>query len=294
MQSKWNALHESYELRLNQATNNRICISSNLSQNVDITPSGTYQAVPPDTQSRTSPRARATVRSFRIQRCAQARKDLGSHAFSLPCGWLWQDVHSPFEYLLGKAANRCDVNYRTALRWRHRFLAETRELAWLGGVVEKEETFFAESANGDRHLRARRPLRKRGGRKGKRGLSHAQQPVMPVVHEASCRTRRQSRTDNDEECGDIMNQASANRNYGAARRQLERSHEVINRSQGERRRGPWHPNIVNKRHRTMKSSLNHWHQSVSTKYFDNYMNWFIRREFRPDKTIEPDFIRDHM
>ena len=204
---------------------------------------------------------------------------------------------------LQEAATRCDISYRTAFLWRHRFLAETRELAPLGGVVEMDETFFAESAKGDRRLRARRPARKRGGLRGKRGLSHAQQPVMTAAArggethawrsfatgEVPVTITMQAWTTRD-----AVIVSDAHRSYGAATRQLERSHEVINRSQGERRRGPWHLNTVNNRHGTMKSTLNHWHRGVSTKYLDNYMNWFMRQEFRPDKTLEPDFIRDHM
>ena len=96
---------------------------------------------------------------------------------SVHCGSKWERFQDCLRQRTThqEAANRCDINYRTALRWRHRFLAETRELAPLGGVVEMDETFFAESAKGDRTLRARRPPRKRGGLNGKRGLSHARQ-----------------------------------------------------------------------------------------------------------------------
>ena len=93
---------------------------------------------------------------------------------------------------------------------------------------------------------------------------------------------------------DVVIVSDVHCSYAAATRSLERSYEGINRSRGERRRGAWHLNTVNNRHRTMKSTLNHWHRGVSTKYLDNYMNWFMRQEFRPDKTLEPDFIRDHM
>ncbi|MCY4127673.1 MAG: hypothetical protein OXG15_00380 [Gammaproteobacteria bacterium] len=68
----------------------------------------------------------------------------------------------------------------------------------------------------------------------------------------------------------------------------------MNRSQGERRRGPWDLNAVNNRYRTMKSTLNHWYRGVITKYLDNDMNWFMRQEFRTDRIRETDFIRDHM
>ena len=204
---------------------------------------------------------------------------------------------------LQDAANRCEISYRTAFLWRHRFLAETRELAPLRGVVEMDETFFAQSAKGDRTLRARRPPRKRGGLKGQRGLSDAQQPVMTAVarggetyawHSFAMAALPVTVTMQSWTTQDAVIVSDAHRSYTAATRDLARPHEVINRSQGERRRGPWHLNTVNNRHQTMKSTLNHWHRGVGTKYLDNYMNWFMRQEFRPDKSLEPDFIRDHM
>ena len=88
--------------------------------------------------------------------------------------------------------------------------------------------------------------------------------------------------------------SDAHPSYAAASRQLQRPHKVVNRRQGERLRGPWHLNTVNNRHSTMQTALNHLHRGVGTKYLDNYMNWFMRQEFRPDKSIEPDFLRDHM
>ena len=39
--------------------------------------------------------------------------------------------------------------------------------------------------------------------------------------------------------------------------------------------------------------LNHRHRGVVTKYLDNYMNWVQRQEFRPDKRVNTDFLKDH-
>ena len=201
------------------------------------------------------------------------------------------------------AASRCGISYRTAFLWRHRFLAEARALVALCGVVEIDETFFRERAKGDRTLRTRRPPRKRGGLKGQRGLSSAQQPVLTATarggetyawHSFTTAALPVTITLQSWTTPDAVIVSDANPSYAAATRDLERPHEVINRSQGERLRGPWHLNPVNNRHRTMKSSLNHRHRGVSTKYLDNYMNWFMRQEFRPDKTIKPEFIRDPM
>ena len=137
----------------------------------------------------------------------------------------------------------------------------------------------------------------------RRVLSHAQQPVMTATarrgetyawHSFTTREIPVTITMQSWTTSDAVIVSDAHRSYAAATRSLERSHEVINRCQRERRRGPWHLNTVNNRHRTMKSTLNHWHRVVSTKYLDNYMNSLMRQELRPDRTLEPDFIRDHM
>src|SRR3954466_8568079 len=78
-----------------------------------------------------------------------------------------------------KAAERCDVAYTTAFRWRHRFLSAPAldKPKHLTGLVEADETFILESFKGKRSGLPR-PSRKRGGKASKRGLSAEQIPVL--------------------------------------------------------------------------------------------------------------------
>jgi transposase-like protein len=80
---------------------------------------------------------------------------------------------------VAKAADRCDIDYTTAFRWRHRFLAalnldKPRQLV---GIVEADETFILESFKGKRGDLPR-AARKRGGKASKPGLSAEQIPVI--------------------------------------------------------------------------------------------------------------------
>jgi transposase-like protein len=80
---------------------------------------------------------------------------------------------------IAKAADRCDIDYTTAFRWRHRFLSalnldKPRQLV---GIVEADETFILESFKGKRSDLPR-PARERGGKASKRGLSVEQIPVI--------------------------------------------------------------------------------------------------------------------
>src|SRR3954462_13123071 len=80
---------------------------------------------------------------------------------------------------VSKAAERCDVDYTTAFRWRHRFL-EALSLDKpknLSGIVEGDETFILESFKGKRSG-IPRASRRRGGKAAKRGLSAEQIPVI--------------------------------------------------------------------------------------------------------------------
>ena len=51
---------------------------------------------------------------------------------------------------IAEAAKRCDVDYTTAFRWRHRFLASLADdkPGVLSGIVEGDETFILESFKG--------------------------------------------------------------------------------------------------------------------------------------------------
>ena len=80
---------------------------------------------------------------------------------------------------IAKAAKRCDVDDKTAFRWRHRFLASLAgdKPATLAGIVEGDEMFILESFKG-RRSGMPRAARKRGGKSAKSGLSAEQIPVI--------------------------------------------------------------------------------------------------------------------
>ena len=80
---------------------------------------------------------------------------------------------------IAKAAKRCGVDYTTAFRWRHRFLASLAgdKPGALSGIVEGDETFILESFKGQRSGLPRK-ARKRGGKSAKRGMSAEQIPVL--------------------------------------------------------------------------------------------------------------------
>src|ERR1700679_1271900 len=80
---------------------------------------------------------------------------------------------------IAKAAERCDVDYTTAFRWRHRFLtslADDKPEA-LSGVVEGDETIILEWFKAKRAGMPRK-ARRRGDKSAKRGISAEQIAVL--------------------------------------------------------------------------------------------------------------------
>jgi transposase-like protein len=80
---------------------------------------------------------------------------------------------------IAKASERCNVDYTTAFRWRHRFLTSLSldKPKSMSGIVEGDEMFILESFKGKRSDLPR-PPRQRGGKAVKRGLSPEQIPVI--------------------------------------------------------------------------------------------------------------------
>ncbi len=118
-------------------------------------------------------------------RCADCRKTFNPMTGTPLSGLHYRDRwHTQAQAMLDgvtveQAAKRCGVDYTTAFRWRHRFLAALNldKPQMLSGIVEADETFVLESFKGRRSALGR-PPRKRGGKASKRGLSSEQIPII--------------------------------------------------------------------------------------------------------------------
>ncbi|MGO4479997.1 IS1595 family transposase, partial [Massilia sp. 2TAF26] len=73
-----------------------------------------------------------------------------------------------------RSAREIGVASATSFRWRHRFLALSKDdrPQRLSGIAEADEMYVLESHKGSRHLD--RPPRRRGGKATKRGISNEQ------------------------------------------------------------------------------------------------------------------------
>ena len=191
---------------------------------------------------------------------------------------------------LKTTAERCDVHISTAHRWRHRFLAAVKTSAGtLRGIVEADETFVLASRKGDRAWRKardgkgsapERTARKRGGKAAKRGLSDEQVPVLVLV--AADRSGTTVSAVLPSVTADAIRQVLAPvldkdallvtdgcTSYPPCAAALGVSHETLNQTAGERKRGDLHINTVNNRHSRLKDFLRA-RRGIATRYLESY------------------------
>jgi hypothetical protein len=179
------------------------------------------------------------------------------------------------------AAERCGVADTTSFRWRHRFLRAVQAgTVKLKGIVETDETYVLTSSKGARKLD--RKARKRAGKAARRGLSKEQVPilvaadrtgttitgVLPAVTAAALEARLGPVIEKD-----AILVTDAAPFYPPCAAAMDVTHQPLNQTAGERRRGDLHLQNVNSRHERLKSFLR-TRRGVATRYLDSYLAWY--------------------
>jgi transposase-like protein len=182
-----------------------------------------------------------------------------------------------------KAAKRCDVDYTTAFRWRHRFLASLAgdKPGVLSGIVEGDETFILESFKG-RRSGMPREARKRGGKSAKRGLSAEQIPVIVARDRCGATTDavlpKLNRVSLTAALDGIVTPANEFCCDGGtaivafARRAGIPTHILPAPGKPNPQAPDFHINNVNAYHSRLKEWMHHFH-GVATKNLPNYLGW---------------------
>jgi len=184
---------------------------------------------------------------------------------------------------LRKAAAANGMHLETAFRWRHRFLAASREnkAKAVTGIVEADETFILKSAKGSRRLVGRSP-RKRGGKAKKPGLSTVEHDAILIV-----RDRHQATTDAlipDLSAGsigavlspiiarDAVLVSDGNKSYEAFAAMSGITQIGLITRQGEYAVGCYHIQNVNAYTSRFKGWLLRF-RGVASKYLVSYLGW---------------------
>ncbi len=188
---------------------------------------------------------------------------------------------------IAKTSERIGVSIPTAFDWRHKLLKkyEREAEAELQGVVEADETFFLFSEKGSRKLSKRRSPRKRGGKAQKAGISKDQVPVIVgcdrkgnVVLGVAGRGRI-SMADVESVLNDCIDMegtlcTDGHNSFKAYAKAYNLSYVGLNISKGRRViKKKYHIQNVNNFHSRLKQWMVRFN-GVSTKYLQNYMNWF--------------------
>lgn len=186
--------------------------------------------------------------------------------------------------VLRQAADDYQISLRTSFRWRHRFLELPADLKakWLEGIVEADETFFAYSEKGSKHM-SRQP-HKRGKQAGKQGRSKEEWiPVLTVrdrgKHTFDTILESTSAQDiNKAMIGKIEKDSvfcsDGYRSYIQIAQKYDLVHKRLNLSAGIRVIDKvFHIQNVNAYHSRLKSWISVFH-GVATKYLDHYLGWF--------------------
>jgi len=190
-----------------------------------------------------------------------------------------------------QTATQLDIANSTVFRWRHRLLEKYEPLATsvLEGIVETDETFFLFSEKGDKSVSTRREPRRRGGKAKKRGVSDEQVPVIAgcdrnghVILGVAGRGRI-SMADVE----DVLNNyigaeitlcSDAHRSFKSYAKAYNLNYVGLNISKGQRIvKKKYHIQNVNNVHARLKQWMLRFN-GVSTKYLQNYMNWFALLE----------------
>lgn len=186
--------------------------------------------------------------------------------------------------VLRQAARDYKIGLRTAFRWRHRFLELPTQIKanWLEGIVEVDETFFAYSEKGNKHI-ARKP-HKRGKQSGKPGRSKEDQvPVLTLRDRGkhtfeSILNSTSIKSINKQIIGKIEKDSvlcsDGYKSYIQVAQDNDLIHKRLNSSAGIRVIDKvFHIQNVNAYHSRLKNWINMFH-GVATKYLDHYLGWF--------------------
>ena len=182
-----------------------------------------------------------------------------------------------------KAAERCDVDYKTAFRGRHRFLDSLSgdKPRALSGIVEGDETFILESFKGKRSD-IPRAARKRGGMSAKCGISAEQIPVLVARDRHGATTDavlpKLNRVSITAALGGVVTSANefccdgGSAIVAFARKAGIPTHILQVPGKPTPQAPDFHINNVNAYHSRLKEWMRRFH-GVATKNLPNYLGW---------------------
>jgi transposase-like protein len=190
---------------------------------------------------------------------------------------------------LRKSAKECSITLQTSFNWRHRILAalQTQQSKIiLDGIVESDDVFVPFSQKGQRNLD--RAPRKRGQgifETKKRGISDDKVAII-ISHDRKDQKHLQVSTRgrvSEEDIKDVLDGkltegsilcTDSHPSYKAYAKSSKIEHKTIKANAKQYvKEGKYHIQHVNQTANELKKWLDGFN-GVSTKYLQNYLNWF--------------------
>ncbi len=230
----------------------------------------------------------------RIQRykCKSCKK-----TFTTTTGTCHHNLHKPekFEeykqlmskhyYPLKEIADKVGISIQTAFDWRHKILSGLKkDDSKFSGITEVDDIWFLYSQKGRKGLKY---SRKRGG-STRQGDNNFQTKLLITADRNSTtdlsvvRIGRLRKEDMDniigdmfsEDCTLVSDKHRSISSFAKSRKLPHRSFKSTEHSAG----GDYHIQHVNNMASRLKSTVNYQLRGVSTKYLQNYANWFSFKE----------------
>jgi transposase-like protein len=200
-------------------------------------------------------------------------------------------------YSLDKTSKELNINKKTALDWRHKILSSLEQNTGdeFEGVVESDETFFEHSEKGNKHLT--HPPRKRGTQAKNKGIGTNKATVIvskdrnKSLKMTLSTMGRITKSDIKESfqkplSSTVILCSDGHVSYKGYSMDNKLKHIVL-RSDLKQfvKKGGYHLQHVNEIHNRLKKWIDGTFWGVSTKYLQNYLNWFYLREKLKAETI---------
>lgn len=198
------------------------------------------------------------------------------------------------EKSLDKIKETLEINKKTAFDWRHKILSSLSDIdiGDFTGITESDETFFLQSEKGKR-VRYRKP-RKRGGASKKRGVN--QEHIAVIVTQdrkkeldLTVATKgRLKKIDIEKAIGDRLSQktvlcSDSHVSYKGFAMDHNIEHHPLRSDLKQRvKNGVYHIQHVNSTHNRIKKWIENRFWGVSTKYLQQYLNWYRMKEMLKD------------
>lgn len=196
------------------------------------------------------------------------------------------------EKSLDKISAELKINKKTAFDWRHKILAamgdHEDDRDDFTGITESDDTFFLRSEKG-MDVKDRKP-RERGGKARKRGVSNDLVAVVVTQDRAEkldmsvATLGRIAKADIERVVGKRIKKgvtilcSDSHHSYKGFAKDKDVEYHPINVSRKQRVRGNYHIQHVNATHNKLKKWIDNTFWGVSTKYLQQYLNWYKTKE----------------